>query len=204
MGGMKISAGGSGKVDPIGAGTVMARVLSVITLGEHQVHSQYPEKGSCDKVLLTVELPTETMKVDGEDMPRLLSQELNLYLNEKANLYKVISALDTGADLSSGYDLSDLVGKACMVTIGATVTGKDKIVGWTATMKGLDVPELANDSILFDFYDPNQEVYDKLMEWVKGELKDATNFSGSPLEKMLGDDTEGSAEAEEGGEELPF
>jgi len=204
MSGMKVTAGGGKQVDPIGEGTVMARVLSVVTLGEHQYHSQYPEKGDCNKVMVTVELPTETMEVEGKDIPRLLSKTENVYLNEKANLYKVIKALDPTADLGKGYDLSDMIGKPCMVTIGTTSGNKDKITAWTAPMKGMDVPELANESLLFDFYDPNQEVYDKLMEWVKGELKDATNFSGSPLEKMLGEDTEGSAEAEEGGGELPF
>ena len=199
MSGMKIKAGGGKSVERIGEGTLMARVVSVVTLGMHQYHSAHPDKGDCEKVLLTVELPTETVEVDGKDMPRLLSQTQNVFLNEKANLYKIIQACDPLADLSSGYALSSLVGKECMVTIGTTSGGKDKITQWAGIMKGLTVPEQAAASILFDFYTPDAGTFEGMMDWVKEELKSANNYPGSELEKMVTGDNASPSD-----EEMPF
>ena len=197
--GFKITAGGGGKVERIGECTVMGRVVSVVTLGEHQYHSKFPEKGDCDKVLLTVELPTETVEVDGKDVPRLLSKTENVFLNSKSNLYKIIQACDPTADLDSGYDISELVGKTCMITVGSTNTGKDKITSFAPAMKGLSVPEQVAKSVLFDFYTPDKDLFEGMMDWVKAELQDANNYVGSELEKMVTGDTTTMED-----EELPF
>lgn len=200
MAGFKVNAGGGKSVERIGEGTFMARVVSLVTLGEHQYHSKYPEKGDCDKLLITVELPSETVDVDGVDVPRLLSKTENVFLNEKSNLYKIVQACDPSTDISNGYDLSGLIGKECMVTIGTTSGGKDKITQWAGIMKGLTVPEQVAKSVLFDFYSPDQEIFNDMMDWVKEELQSANNFSGSELEKMVTGDTS-TPDAEE---DLPF
>ena len=185
MAGFTVKAGGGKSVERIGEGTFMARIVSLIMLGEHQYHSQYPEKGNCDKLLITVELPTETVEVDGKELPRLLSKTENIFLNEKSNLYKIVQACDPSADVASGYDLSALVGKACMITIGSTNTGKDKITLFGGMMKGMDVPAQVAPSILFDFYAPDKDTFEGMMDWQKSELQDAENYSGSELEKLV-------------------
>jgi hypothetical protein len=174
---MKIKVGGGKKMERIGEGTYMARIISVITTGLHQQNSNYPEKGECEKLMLTVELPTETMDVDGKEMPRLLSKEENLFLNEKSNLYKIIQACDPQADLSLGYDLSELISKECMVTIGTTSGGNDKITQWAGIMKGLTVPDQVHDSTIYDFYEPDAEVFEGLLPWVKELIKEASNYN---------------------------
>lgn len=204
---MKISKGGNSG-PRLEEGTYMARLVHVIGLGEHEQNSQYPEKGDCDKILFTVELPTETMEINGEEKVRLQSKQENMFLTEKANLVKLIKAADPkfNYEKSDGYEMEQLVGKPLMVTIGSTSGDRAKITQFAGIMKGLAVPPQVSDSIFFDFYEPDKGEWDKMMSWVQDTIKKATNFEGSAVEAMLeGKEAPSSGpSSSDMGDDIPF
>jgi hypothetical protein len=53
-------------------------------------------------------------------------------------------------------------------------------------MKGMVVAELVNDPQMFDFDEPNMEVFNGLPDFLKDKIKGATNFAGSGLAQALG------------------
>ncbi len=48
-------------------------------------------------------------------------------------------------------------------------------------------PALLNPSKLFDFYNPDMEVFNKLPQWLQDKMKNAVDFGGSALEEALGE-----------------
>jgi hypothetical protein len=46
-------------------------------------------------------------------------------------------------------------------------------------------PDLVNEPRIFDFYNPNMEVFNNLPEWLQTKMKEAIDFPGSALEDAL-------------------
>jgi hypothetical protein len=46
-------------------------------------------------------------------------------------------------------------------------------------------PELKNPSLVWDFYEPDIEVFNNFPDWIKDKIKGAVDYSGSALEKAL-------------------
>jgi len=206
---MKLKKGSSGESFPrIEDGTYLSRIVQIVGLGQHMRDDRYPDKGTCDKVLITCEYPTELIEVNGEEVPRFQSKSENMFLTEKANLVKIIKAAIPGFDIEAmGYDdefdFNQLLGKPLMTTIGSTKTGKPKITAFTSVMKGVKCPPQMTDSVLFDFYEPDLEVFNRLMEWVQKEIQSAENYSGSELELLLGE-RDGDTDTDIDESDVPF
>ena len=49
------------------------------------------------------------------------------------------------------------------------------------------LPELVNPTKLFDFYEPDVEVFNTFPEWLQNKIKGAVDFPGSKLEVLLED-----------------
>lgn len=193
---MKVTAGGGSKdYGRIDEGTYASRIVQVVGLGKHPRDSRYPDTGECDKVLYTVEFPTETISIDGEDKPRIQSKTENMFLNDRSNLYKLIKAADPKADLSKEYDLENLLGKPLMTTIGSTNTNKPKIMSHSPMVKGLPIEDQINDSVLYDFYQHDESIFDKLMDWIKDNITDAINYEGDHTPEVKDDEDD---------QEVPF
>jgi hypothetical protein len=209
---MKLKKGPSGESFPrLEEGTYMSRIVQIIGLGENLRDDRFPEKGDCDKVLFTVEYPTELIDINGENKPRFQSKSENMFLTDRANLVKIIKAADPSFDVDKmgddeEFDFNTLLSKPVMTTIGSTKSDKPKITAFTSVVKGLTVPDQISDSVLFDFYEPDLDVFNSLMDWVQKEIKSATNYEGSELQRLLGEDTgnEGGAAGADMGEDVPF
>lgn len=174
----------------IGEGTFPARIVQIIGLGRHEntnwqtgavmLDDDGKPKPPTNKVMITYELPTETIEIDGEQKPRWTSKEYNLFFSDKAALAQVLNAAAEGSD-----DLEDALGKAVSLTIGTTSGGKDKVTAVTKLMKGVEVAELSQEAKIFNFDDPDIEVYNNLFDWQKKKMQEAVNFKKSKLESML-------------------
>lgn len=165
-------------------GSYPARFVQVIDLGvQPQEDYQTGEaKEPKPRVLLTFEFPTERIEVNGEDRPRWYSKEYTISNHEKAGILKVVKSLDpSGKEMQ----LSKLLGKPCLITIGSTSTGKPKIVSIAPPMKGMEVGELENPPVAFDFDNPDVGLFNSLPDWLKEKIRGALNFEGSPLKDML-------------------
>ena len=168
------------KQERIPEGTYMARVTSIVDLGI-QEQTDWKTGEPTDpkaRVLVTWELPTETITVehnDGteEELPRLISKEYTLSNYDQSNLMKLIAVLKPGLKT-----LTELLNIECMVNVGSTVNGNAKIVSVVTSPKGMPVPELAKEASYFDFDDPSEDLYLNLPSWVRMKIKSAENYTG--------------------------
>lgn len=189
--------GGNGGFAPVEAGTYPARCVGVIDLGIQ--HNAFNNKDQ-EKVMLMFELPTERITVDGEDKPRWLSARYTASLNEKATLRKTLDAWRgkpfTPDDLL-GFDLTSVINAPCMLTVTNTEKNGNtyaNISGVSKIMKGMEVPALENEPIIFDMEAENaEEVKSKLPEWVQKIIEESVSWKSRESQKMdyLGDDDDG-------------
>jgi hypothetical protein len=91
-------------------------------------------------------------------------------------------------------DWSQLIGAPCMVTVvvdegkGKNAGKKYENVAAVTAMRPKEAakaPALVNPSKLFDFYNPDMEVFNKLPQWLQDKMKSAVDFGGSALELAL-------------------
>jgi len=185
--------------EPMEAGTYGARLVQILILG---VQPQREFKGEAKppklEIMLTYEFNDEFMKdEDGEDIldkPRWLSETMpfNNLAAELAKSTKRYYAFDAKGEYDG--DWSQLIGAPCMVTVvvdegkGKNAGKKYENVAAVTAMRPKEAakaPALVNPSKLFDFYNPDMEVFNKLPQWLQDKMKSAVDFGGSALELAL-------------------
>lgn len=174
----------------IDEGLYPARLARVIELGD-----QEDKYGVKTKVVLAFTIPSETIEIDGEQKQRMMMTfPLNQTTNPDATLMKYMEALN-------GTTWEEVIGKPAMIEI------KHKLVNGVTRMninsvskapkknpytgEEFVVPEPDCDVYIFDWDNPNKEVFEKLSEFRQQQLKEAVNYQGSKLQQLL--DGEGSA-----------
>lgn len=187
--------------EPMEPGTYGARLVQILILG---VQPQREFKGEAKppklEIMLTYEFNDEFMKdEDGEDIldkPRWLSETMpfNNLAAELAKSTKRYYAFDAKGEYDG--DWSQLIGAPCMVTVvvdegkGKNAGKKYENVAAVTAMRPKEAakaPALVNPSKLFDFYNPDMEVFNKLPQWLQDKMKSAVDFGGSALEEALGE-----------------
>jgi hypothetical protein len=160
----------------VAEGTYPARLVQIVSLGVQEGEWK-GERKVTPKVTLTFELPTETITINGEEQPRWISKEFNLSLHEKSSLTPIVKALDPARQCK---DLSELLGKPCMVQVGSTETGNAKITSIVAPMKGMPVAEIYNQAkmLAFDFDAPDLEMFATFPQFMQEKIKSAINYNG--------------------------
>ena len=168
------------KQERIPEGTFMARISSIIDLGiQDQTDWQTGEPTDPKaRVLVTWELPTETIEVehnDGtkEDLPRLISKEYTLSNYDQSNLMKLIGILKPKL-----VELTELLDMTCMVSIGSTSNGNAKITAVVQPPSGMPIADLSKPASFFDFDAPEEELFMSLPNWVRTKVRDANNYTG--------------------------
>jgi hypothetical protein len=154
---------GEAAVDP---GTYLARCFRIVDAGT-QPSEIYDAKR---KLVITWELPTERIEVEGKDMPRSISKFYTLSLNEKANLRKDLECWRgrafTPQELA-GFELAKVLGTACQLTVVHTKTGKAKVSAVTGIPKGTMVPETQNPKVEYSFEQGQAGQWEALPDWIK-------------------------------------
>lgn len=180
-------------------GLYPARLARVVEVGD-----QEDKYGIKTKVVLAFTIPSQTIEIGGEQKQKMMMTfPLNQTSNPDATLMKYMKAL-------GGATWPDVINKPCMIEIShKTVKGetRDNITNVVKPMNGVDVAEPDCDTYIFDFENPEREVFDKLSEFRQGQIKQAVNYRGSAVEEMLeGGSTapSGSAEASIVEEDRPF
>lgn len=130
------------------------------------------------KVYINFELPTKRIDVDGESKPRWIGKEYTLSGGQNALLPKVLAA--AGVE-----DLPSLLDKPVMISVGVTSGGNDKITAVSPPMDGMEVGLLENTPVVFDFDEPDMEQWDKIPNWLQNKIKEAVNYEGSDLQKLV-------------------
>ena len=164
------------KSNPIEAGAYIARCVQIIDLGDqfNDMAQKYVRK-----TMLTFEIPSERVEVDGKSKPRLMSKTYTLSLNEKATLRKDLESWYGALDFP--IDIRRVLGLPCTINV---VSKKSKTGNEYSTigsigrpMKGIPVPEQETESLVFDIDQEDAiEAVEKLPEWIKKTIKESPSF----------------------------
>ena len=195
--------GGGSNFEPIAEGVHTAICYSIVDLGD-----QYSEKfnNTSHKVLITWELPDETIEIEGEIKPRAISKEYTLSLNDKANLKKDLEAWRgkkfTDEELK-GFDLAQVLGKGCQLQVIHTSRGEKTYANIASIMglpKGMKTGVPVNPIVDFDLNaDDALTKLNTLPTWVQDKVKKSENYAA-----MVNSSSPGGFYPVEADEELPF
>lgn len=174
------SAKSGGSFEPVSEGVHIANCISIIDLGD-----QYSEKydKTQRKVLLTWEVTDETIEIDGEEKPRVISNEYTLSLSEKANLRTHLEAWRgknfTQEELD-GFDLQNVLGKPCQLSIVHNERNGNVYANIKSIMsipKGMPTPPVVSELTYFALDDAaSLSLIDKLPQWIQDKIKKSTTY----------------------------
>lgn len=157
-----ISTQGEGQdFKQVPAGTHTAICIGVIDLGI-QAGEYEGKRTERKQVLLRWELPTELMD-DGQ--PMIISAFLTNSLNEKAKLRHWLEAWRGRAfteDELAGFDLRNVLLKACMVSVIHNDKGRAKVNAVMALPKGMPPLTPHNKPLTYDCDNPSGDVFNAL------------------------------------------
>jgi len=209
----KIKATGGSRVaqENIEPGNYNARVVQVIDLGLQDISSKaYGEKPPANQLWVTFELSNEFM-VDEKGLPdaekpRWLSRRINLFSMsaEMATSTKWMDAIDPKGSLEG--DWGRVLGMPCTLTVINKESGGkvyDNIGAVSPVMRGMVVPELVNDPVMFDISMPDMDVYNSLPDFLKDIIKGNLEFQGSALDVALSGGTP-SVDDEIDDDDIPY
>jgi hypothetical protein len=148
-----------------------------------------PQKDDPNKtkrsIIIYWETPGEMRDFKGEGNlePMSIFKEYTFSLHEKANLrhdLKGWRGADFTEDELKGFDLNNVLAKSCMLNVIHEVGEKSgklkaKVSSVAAIPKGLEVPKLINDTLVFD-YDENFENLSKLPKWVQDKIRTSEEY----------------------------
>jgi hypothetical protein len=181
--------------EPLPNDSYPATVAWIINMG---LHPQMPWKGQAkepkDKWRVAYQINGHFCKdEDGnedEKLPVFLSETfpMNGLYSDQAKSTQRYKAIDPNEEYDG--DWSKLVGKPCVVDSEQNPVGDRVYVNVSTvrpTMKMIPHTPLVNEGIVFDFYNPDLETWDRLPKFIKDICKEALNYEGSKLQEMLGD-----------------
>ena len=166
-------------IAPVEEGTHLGVCSMLIDLG-----MQYSEvyKKSQRKVLIGWELPDETIEIDGEIKPRVLSKRYTANLSEKSNLRKDLASWrgrDFTPDELKAFDLKNIVGASCLLTIIHSKNGEKTYANIQSVVKlpkGMAKQALSEPPVVFDLdTDPLERVED-MPAWIAELIKKSETY----------------------------
>lgn len=143
------------------------------------------------KFIMVWNIVGEFVEVNNEQLPRVMSKEYTLSLNEKSNLRKDLQAWRGQAfteEELQGFDLLTIMNKPCQLQIiNEEKNGKNynNISAIMAIPKGMKV-ELLKETVVF--ITNNQETwanYEKIPKWIREKIKKAEGYEGSELSQFI-------------------
>jgi len=172
-------------VELIEKGSYPARIYQLIHLGTVVGF----EGKMQDKVKIGFELPTELKVFDEKkgEQPRVVSGDYTLSFNEKANLTEIINACDPKAlelddnGMMEEFDVESLIGKDLLITINHKPRKDGKgdfafVAGGTRLPKGMTCPPAINPTIVLSYDKWNEDVYQKLPDFIKEKMNVTEEF----------------------------
>ena len=204
-------------IPPMDGGTYMGVCVAVVDLGQQYKQFEKQKQGKyAEECMFIFEIPDERVEVDGEDKPRWLSsRRYTVSLHERSGLYQMLTAwrgkalsdaeLDPAGD---GFDLMQMAGQGAMLSV--SVAEKDdgsrhnKIEAVTGFPKGIPVPKIESEVLVFDADDPDMEAFGKLPEWIQDIIRKSTQFAADPPEEKLNIPSAAGAAQEDQGEACPI
>lgn len=181
-----IASANSTPKELIEAGNYVARCYQMIQIGT-VTEIINGESKILKKVRIGWELPTEqkVFKEENGLQPLVVNEEYTLSLSEKANLRKMLASWrgkDFTTDEAKSFDITALIGKACMLNIihqpskGDPTRIYSKIGSVSNVPKGLTVPSAINDVFLLSYDNFDWNKYNSLPDFIKDKMKVSIEF----------------------------
>lgn len=169
---------GSGEFTQAPEGSLLARCVRLIDLGTH--HDTYEGKPIIrNQVLVTFELPGETIEIDGEHKPLTISRFYTNSLSEKANLRKDLESWRgrqfTQEELER-FDLQNILGAPAILSVVHNLKGKAQIKAVMKVPKGMTVPDAYNEPYAFWLDEFDREAFNELTDGIKKIVMESDEY----------------------------
>lgn len=164
-------------IPPIPAGQYLAVCVGVFDLGE-----QYSEvyKNYSHKLVITFDVPSITIEVDGKQEPRQLSREFRISGKSNSNLRKFVSAwngIQYSDDAFGELDLLEQLGKPAMISVVLNETGEYANIDTIMPLfPGLPVPVTATQPKKWEMDAWDDKAFEELPVWVQEKIKKSTQY----------------------------
>lgn len=175
-----IIKGGDNEVVLVSEGVHLAVCVGIFELGTQ--HSPIFDR-DLKKVLIMWEVPDETIKIEDEEKPLVISKIYTASLNQQANLRHDLESwrgrVFTDDEITKGVDLRVFLGKGCQIQVihqpnKAGDRTYANISGIMSLPKGVKPPEPKNKLIYFEI--ENEEIPEGTPEWVKKMIMNSKEF----------------------------
>ena len=202
---MMVRSEGNSEIKQLEPGVYTGIATAIIDLGiqENMTYGKQQRKA-----IIVWNVVGETVKVNDEELPRVISKEYTMSLGEKSTLRKDLEAWRgrpfTTEELQ-GFDLKNILNVPCQLQINQQEKNGKTYTNIAAIMsipKGMSVAPVDNVYI-FDTYDlTTWENYDKIANWIKEKKKKAMNIDKKEQEGKKQEETEEDIEIPK--DDLPF
>lgn len=191
-------------VPQIEEGTYIARCYSMIQIGTSitQFMDENGDPKKINRIRIGFELPTEMRIFKDISKPLVISQKYTLSLHKKSKIRPMLEAWRGKKftdEETSEFDWTKLMGVPAMITIVHNDKGYAEIVGITKPPKGIECPMQVNANQVLEFDNFNTELFDKLPEFLKDEIKTSDEYK-----KMTGQEIVQDGKIDNFGDEMPF
>ena len=170
----------------IPAGNYVARCYQMIHIGSVMENYEGQPKLQ-NKVRIGWELPTElkVFKEENGEQPCVTSKEYTLSMNEKATLRKTLASWrgkDFSEEEAKSFDITKLLGVPCMLNI-IHKPSKDnsktyaEIGSISPLPKGFECPPQINKTILLDYDNFSNEIFETLPDFIKDKIKTSLEYT---------------------------
>lgn len=179
--GLIVKDTGGGDFELVPQGTHLAVCYMVADIG-----LQESSWGIKHKVVLGFEIPGEMMVIDGEHKPMIINNMYTASLSKKANLRQDLEGWRGQAftdEELAGFDLKNVLGKSCMITVVHNVNGDRtwaNITSISALPKGVE-PSEATRLLFYSEDETNQ--FNDLPKWVQEKIKNQVKQEQPAQEK---------------------
>lgn len=178
---MLIAKEAGSTIAPVEEGTYPATCFGIIDTGIQ--HSEV-YGNSAHKVTLLWELADEFIEIEGKKEPRTVMKTYTLSLNEKASLRKDLVAWrgkEFTPEQLRGFDITSILGQPCLLNIVHSQPNKEgriyaNISGIMKMPKGMAVPVLQSNKILFDLQESPLSMIDTFSEYLQKKIKESETY----------------------------
>lgn len=174
---MKIKDKAKPLIPPVPAGGYLAVCVGIYDLG-----NQFSEKfkNYSQKVLLSFDIPSLTVEVDGKQEPRQLSREFTFSAKGNSKLRSFVSSwagVQFSDDGFADFDLLTMLGKPALISVLLNETGEySNIASIMPMLAEMQPPTTTTPLRSWDCDHWDDKAFEDLPEWVRGKIQKSTEY----------------------------
>lgn len=174
---MKIKDRAKPALPPVPAGQYLAVCVGVYDLGE-----QYSEKykNYSPKLMISFDIPSVTIEVEGKMEPRQLSREFTITTKNNSKLREFISSwngVQYSDEAFGEFDPLTQVGKPAMINVLLNETGEYANINTIMPLfPGLPAPTTTTPLRVWDMDKWDDKAFEDLPAWVQEKIKKSSQY----------------------------